>query len=136
MRIGIRVGVCTIPLLLWLTLWAVPGTEAEPPEACRDLAARFAAAPEQLDLKALATLGTCLTTEIGERVGVTGPPAAPPPPQVGTPPPPAPQGEASPPASQPEISPPQARQYGQWPPPTPWTGSWPSPGPWESPSQR
>jgi hypothetical protein len=130
MRIEIRVGACTILLLLWLTLWAVPGAEAEPPEACRDLAARFAAAPEQLDLKALATLGTCLTNEIGERVGVTGPPVAPAPPQGETPPPLAPPGGTSPPASQPEISPPQARQYGQWPLPAPWTESWPSPNPW------
>ncbi len=130
MGIGIRIGAGAIFLLLWLALWGVPGVEAVPPEACRDLAARFAAAPEQLDLKALATLGTCLTTEIGERVGVTGPSAAPASPQGETPPPPPPQGGASPPASQPGTSPPQARQYGQWPLPAPWTESWPSPNPW------
>ena len=130
MRIGVRVGACTILLLLWLTLWGVSGAEAEPSEACRDLAARFAAAPEQLDLKALATLGTCLTAEIGERVGVTGPSATSPAPQGETPPPPAPQGGTTPPASQQGISPPQARQYGQWPLPAPWMESWPSPNPW------
>lgn len=128
MRTRIRLGATAIVLLLWLTLWGVREAEAEPSESCRNLAARFAAAPEQLDLKALATLGTCLTTEIGERVGATGPSAAP---QEGTPTPPVPQGGASPPpAPQQETSPPQARQYGQWPPPAPWAESWPFPNPW------
>ena len=128
MGIGIRLSASAIVFLLWLTLWGVRVAEAEPSEACRDLAARFAAAPGQLDLKALATLGTCLTTEIAERVGVTGP-SAPPPEQ--TPTLPAPQGGVSPPpASQEGASPPQARQYGAWPLPAPWVESWPSPNPW------
>lgn len=128
MGIGIRLGAGAIVLLLWLTLWGVRGAEAEPSEACRNLAARFAVAPEQLDLKALATLGTCLTTEIGERVGATGPSGTP---QEETPTPPAPQGRASPPpASQQGTTPPQARQYGEWPLPAPWMENWPSPNPW------
>lgn len=131
MGITMRLSAGAIVLLLWLTLWGVRGADAEPSEACRDLAARFAAAPEQLDLKALATLGSCLTTEIGERVGAAGTSAAPAAPREETPTPPAPQGGASPPpTSQQGASPPQARQYGQWPLPAPWTESWPSPNPW------
>jgi hypothetical protein len=128
MGIGIRLGAGAIVLVLWVMPWGVRGAEAEPSESCRNLAARFAAAPEQLDLKALATLGTCLTTEIGERVGATGPSAAP---REETPTPPAPQEEPSPPpASREGTSPPQARQYGDWPPRTPWMEHWPSPNPW------
>ena len=124
----VRLGAGAIVFLLWLTLWGVREAEAEPSEACRDLAARFAAAPGQLDLKALATLGTCLTTEIAERVGAAEPSTGP---REQTPAPPTPPGGASPPpASQEGASPPQVRQYGQWPLPAPWTESWPSPNPW------
>jgi len=128
MGIRIRVGAGVIAFLLWLTPWGVREVEAEPPEACRDLAARFAVGPEQLDLKALATLGICLTTEIAERLGATGASAAP---REQTPAPPLPQeGAPPPPVPQEGASPPQARQYGQWPLPAPWTESWPSPNPW------
>lgn len=128
MGIAIRLAACATVLLLWLTPWGVRGAEAEPSESCRNLAARFAVAPEQLDLKELATLGSCLTTEIGERVWATGPSAAP---REETRVPPAPQGEASPPpASREGTSPPPARQYGDWPPSAPWSEHWPSPNPW------
>ena len=128
MRIRIRLGAGAILFLLWLTLWVVRAAEAEPSEACRDLAVRFATAPEQMDLRALATLGTCLTNEIGERVGIPGSPAASP---GGTPTPPAPQGGVPPPpASSQENLSPQVRRYGDWPSPTPWMESWPAPNPW------
>jgi hypothetical protein len=128
MRTGTPLGAGAIFLLLWVTPWGVREAVAEPSESCRNLAARFAAAPEQLDLRALAVLGTCLTTEIGERVGATGPSTAP---QEEAPTPPAPQVGASPlPAPRQEAPPPQARPYGEWPPPAPWTENWPSPNPW------
>jgi hypothetical protein len=128
MGIKIRLGAGAIVFLFWLTLWGVRPAVAEPSEACRDLAVRFATAPGQMDLKALATLGTCLTSEISERVGAPGPPAASP---AETPPPPVPQGGASPPpTSQQGASPPQAYQYGDWPLPAPSMESWPSPNPW------
>ena len=118
---GGRLGMGVFFLLLWSLSWGIRGAEAAPSDACRTLAARFAVAPEQLDLKALAALGICLTGEIGERVGATEQAQAPeaegaPPPEV-LPPPPAPPQPPAPP-------------YGAWPPPAPWTESWPSPNPW------
>ena len=128
MGMGIRLRVGATVLLLWVTLLAVRGADAEPSESCRNLAARFAAGPEQLDLKALATLGTCLATEIVERVGAAEPSPAP---GGEAPAQQSPQAEASPPpASREGSSPPQARRYGDWPLPAPWTENWPSPNPW------
>ena len=128
MGIGIRLGAGALVLGLWLMPWGARRADAEPSESCRNLAARFAAAPEQLDLKGLATLGTCLTTEIGERVGATAPSAVP---REEAPTPPAPPGAATPPPASREGTPrPQAREYGAWPLPAPWTEHWPSPNPW------
>jgi len=128
MEISGRVGAGAFLLLLWPLSWGIGGAEAAPSDACRTFAARFAAAPEELDLRALATLGICLTGEIGERVGAIEQPEAPEaestPPQEAAPPPPAPPQPPPPPA------PPPARPYGDWPPSAPWTESWPSPYPW------
>ena len=127
MEIGGRVGAGAFLLLLWPLSWGIGGAEAAPSDACRTLAARFAAAPEELDLRALATLGICLTGEIGERVGAIEQPEAPEaestPPQEAAPPPPAPPQPPPPPA------PPPARPYGDWPSPAPWMETWP-PNPW------
>ena len=128
MGVGIRLAAGAIVLALWSVLWSVRGAEAEPPESCRNLAARFASAPEELDVKALATLGSCLATEIAVRVGATGPSAA----SSGeAPTPSAPQEEvAPPPPPQEGASQPQTRRYGDWPAPPAWMERWPSPNPW------
>ncbi len=136
MEIGGRLVAGVILLLLWSLSWGIRGAEAAPSDACRTLAARFAAAPEQLDLKALAALGICLTGEIGERVGAIEQAEAPeaksaPPPQVLQPSPPPPQPPPPPPP--PPVGPWEPlppRPYGDWPSSAPWTESWPSPNPW------
>jgi hypothetical protein len=126
-RVGGRLGAIVTLLLLGSLSWGLRGAEAAPSEACRILAARFAAAPEQLDLKALATLGICLTGEIGERVGAAEqaeaaqPESAPPPEAI--PPPAPPEPPAPPPAA------PPTRPYGDWPPSAAWREIWP-PSPW------
>jgi hypothetical protein len=128
---GIRVGLsaCAVGLVLWLIPWGVRGAAAEPSDACRELSARFAGTPEQLDLQALARLGACLITEIGERLGAMEPSAGA---REETPSLLTPQGEtASPSPTREGTSPPLARRRGEWPPPAPWTESWPPPSPWE-----
>ena len=131
MEIGGRVGAGAFLLLLWPLSWGIGGAEAAPSDACRTLAARFATAPEELDLRGLASLGICLTGEIGERVGAIEQPEAPeaesaPPPEV-VPPPAAPPQPPPPPPPLPvapwEPLPP--RPYGDWPSSAPWTESWP-----------
>lgn len=130
MGVGIRLGAGAIVLALWSAPWGIRGAAAEPSESCRDLAARFAAAPQQMDVKELATLGTCLATELAQRVGATAPPAASPSPEQ-PPAPSAPQGEGAPPSPSGERKAlPQARPYGEWPQSAPWMESWPSPNPW------
>ena len=136
MEIGDRLGAGVILLLLWSLSWGIRGAEAAPSDACRTLAARFAAAPEELDLRGLAALGICLTGAIGERVGATEPAEAPeaesvPPPEV-VPPPAAPPQPPPPPPPLPvapwEPLPP--RPYGDWPPSAPWTENWPPSSLW------
>jgi hypothetical protein len=129
MGIGARLGAGVILLLLWSLSWGIRGAEGTPSDACRTLAARFAAAPEELDLRGLAALGICLTGEIGERVGATEPVEAPeaesaPPPEV-VPPPAAPPQPAPPPPA-----PPPALPYGNWPPSAPWMEDWPPSSRW------
>jgi len=129
MGIGGRLGAAAVFLLLWSLVTGIRGAAAAPSDTCRALAARFAAAPEELDLKALASLGICLTGEIGERVGAIEQPEAPeaesaPPPEAAPPPLAPPPPPPLPPA------PPPTRPYGDWPPSAPWTESWPSPYPW------
>jgi len=136
MEIGGRLGAGAIVLLLWSLAWGTQRAAAAPSDACRTLAARFAAAPEELDLRALAALGICLTGAIGERVGAIEPAEAPeaevaPPPDVVPPPaapPPPPQAPPPLPVAPWEPLPP--RPYGDWPPSAPWIESWPSPSPW------
>jgi hypothetical protein len=122
-------------LVLWWAPWPTPAAAAEPTELCRNLAARFARAPDQLDLPGLATLGSCITGEIAERVGGTAPSGVPR--EASPAPAPTPAQETTPqqyaPASdQWERRPPAPRQYGTWPPPAPWIENWPP----MSPSER
>jgi hypothetical protein len=134
-KVGGRLGVGAILLLLGLLAWGLQGAEAAPSEACRLLAARFASAPEQLDLKALASLGICLTGEIAERVGAAeqaeAPEAESPIPPQAIPPPPEPTPLPPPPPPLPAApwAPLPVRPYGDWPPSAPWMGTWP-PSPW------
>lgn len=119
---------CSLFLSLGIAFWEVDTTPAEPTEACRELAARFSTAPGQLDLKSLAMLGICVTTELGERTGAAEPSTGPP---GGAVPPPSPPNTGGPPPAPGESAkPPQARRYGDWPLPPSWTESWPSPNPW------
>lgn len=108
---GPRVGACVLLMILWLGLWGATCARAEPSDVCRDLADRFAKFPQQLDVGSLARLGTCVTTEIGDRLAAPEPP--------------------SPPASREEAVPPPARQRGNWPPAAPWPGNWPPQAPWD-----
>ncbi len=132
MSAGIRFRAGLIVAVLWVLPWGIRGAEAEPSASCRDLAGRFSAAPEAMDLPALAMLGSCLATEIGVRVGVAEPPAGSSE-EVPIPPAPSTPQEVLPPPP-PETVTPQAqtRRYGDWPTPPAWTGteSWPSPNPW------
>lgn len=119
MAIRIRHTLCASLLVLWWAPWGIPRAAAEPSEACRNLAARFARAPDQMDLQALATLGSCVSGEIAGRVGGTAPSGAP---EEEAPPPPA-QGSQKGAATESdpwEPKPSQGRQYGEWPPPAPW----------------
>lgn len=130
--VGARLGVGVGLLLFWSLPWGIQGAEAAPSDVCRTLAARFAAAPEELNLRELASLGICLTGEIGERVGATEPAEAPeaespPPPAAISPPPPALPQPPPPPPPLPTApwEPLPLRPYGDWPPAAPWTESWP-----------
>jgi hypothetical protein len=106
-----RLCVCVLALGLWL---AAPAPAiAEPSAECRDLAARFASAPGELDLQALAGLMTCLSAEMKDRTGgliVVSPPR-----------PPAP------------LLPPRAGEPEEWAPSqwpaSSWGPSWPPVGP-------
>jgi hypothetical protein len=122
----VRLSACSLFVFLGLASWAVDVAAAEPSESCRDLAARFATAPAQLDAKSLAKLGGCITNELGERAGAVEPPTPP----EGAAPPPPPEPAVPPPAPGVGTSSPLARRYGDWPLPAPWTEYWPSPNPW------
>lgn len=114
-----RVRICIIVLVLGLWLSGLGSAGAELSAECRDLAARFAKAGAELDLRALAALMTCVSAEIQDRTGGTAP-APPPSPPEEAPPAPAP--------AQP-MWPPPTSQRAQWPPSAPWGGPWPSVGP-------
>ena len=79
LRMGtrIRVSICVIIPALGLWVSALGPAHAEPSAECRDLAARFATAAAALDLPSLAGLMACVSAEIQDRAGGTGP--APPP---------------------------------------------------------
>ncbi len=121
LRTRVRLHAASVGAALSLVfLGRGPGLAASPTE-CRDLAARFAEAPADLDLQSLAGLLTCVSAEIQDRAG--GPPSpTPSPPEEA----PAPTQTPAPPQASP---PPRARD--QWPPPVPWGGDWPPASPWE-----
>lgn len=115
MRHTVRVAIFGTLLALSLFCLGAPPAGAEPSEACRGLAARFANSPGELDARSLAVLVLCASAEFGERMGIGG--AAPPP---------SPQAESAPaPAPEPPAAPPPQRMYGEWPQPSPWGESWP-----------
>ena len=120
MRTGARILISFVLVALWLTAWGADPAYADPSDACRDLAARFANSAGQLGLGPLASLIACVTTEIQDRAG-----------DAESTPPPAPQQDASPPpAPAPQPATPQAREWGSWPLRAPWaflpseTSSW------------
>ncbi len=133
----------------------VPDVQAQTADACRELAARFAEAPEQLSAENLVTLSQCVTLELAARTTaaaapegespnpvVTEAPLPPPvPPNVFPSPPvaspviaspiiPTPEDAAAPPPPAPgqPAAAPQPRAFGQWPPPARW-GTWPDANP-------
>jgi len=109
-----------IPVLgLWVSGFAP--ASAEPSAGCRDLAARFATAAAELDLRSLAGLMTCVSAEMEDRTG--GPALLPPP----YPPEDAPPDAVPAPAPEPQPT----RQRDQWPAPAPWGGAWPPAAPWD-----
>lgn len=129
MSIGVRLGACTILTAAWLACWGADVATAEPSKPCLDLALRFATAPEQLDIKSLARLGNCATTEIEARLGGTESSAVP---GVEASPSATPPANPSPPPAPPAGSSPQPRTLpGIWPPPAPWTEGWPAQSPWD-----
>ena len=113
MRTGARIRISLALAALWLTAWGADPAYANPSDACRDLAARFANSAEQFGLGALASLIACVTAEIQDRArdGESTPP-------------PAPQLDTSPPsASGPQVATPPPREWGSWPLRAPWTFS-------------
>jgi hypothetical protein len=65
------------PLSSLAGLWGATCARAEPSDVCRDLADRFAKFPQQLDVGSLTRLGSCVTTEIGDRLAAPEPPSPP-----------------------------------------------------------
>ena len=121
MSTGARIRVSLAFVALWLTAWGAEPAHADPSDACRDLAARFANSAEQVGLGSLASLIACVTAESQDRAGeaeTTPPPSSP---QVATPPP-APEPQAA-------ISPP--REWGSWPLRAPWTFLPSETSPWD-----
>jgi hypothetical protein len=115
MRHAVRTAIHAAFLALGLFGLGGGPVGAEPSEACRGLAARFASAPEELDSRSLAVLVLCASAEFGERMGVS---------EVA--PPSSPQAEPAPaPVPEPPAAPPPRRMYGEWPQPSPWSESWP-----------
>jgi hypothetical protein len=114
-------------VILALTSWGIDPASAEVTAACRDLAALFGTAPAQLDARSLASLGSCVITEIGDRAGATEPSKALPDAMAPSPPPALP---LSPPAPITTVPSALSRRYGEWPPPAPWTDDWPLPRAW------
>jgi hypothetical protein len=121
MRTKARVSIYVIVPVLGLWVSGFDPASAEPSAECRDLAAQFAKAAAELDLRSLAGLMTCVSAELQDRAG--GPAPAPSPRSPEDPPPdPAP---AKP------TSPPPTRERDQWPAPAPWGGAWPPAAPWD-----
>jgi hypothetical protein len=121
MRTVVRLGICSAIVILWLASWRVDIASGESSEACRNLATQFAEASEELDLSSLASLITCVTTEIQQRLPVANNTPQPVP-QEAAPPPPAPAQQ---------ISSPQRQDYGAWPSPAPWSVNPPQSSPWD-----
>ena len=109
--------------ILYVTLWSGMslawgvGTAgvaaADPPQFCRDLAAQFGTAPDQVDANSLATLGACVMAAIKERSD--------------TPSQSAPSEQQQSPGNSPIDKP----GWGQWSAPPPWSDSSANPQPWK-----
>jgi hypothetical protein len=127
MCLRVRVSACSLVIILGVACWGIDIVAAEPSTFCRDLAAGFATAPAQLDVRSLATLGACVLTEIEERADATERPTSP---SEGAAPSPPPVVVLPPPAPSDATQSPMTHQYGDWPLPATWTESWPSPKPW------
>ena len=120
MRRGARIRISIALVALWLAAWGADPAHADPSDACRDLAARFANSAEQFGLGSLASLIACVTAEIQDRAG-----------DAESAPPPTPRQDTStPPAPEPQAATPPAREWGSWPLRAPWafspseTSSW------------
>jgi hypothetical protein len=125
MRTGVLVGVCSALVVLCLASWGADPAQADPSDACRDLAARFANSAGQLGLGPLAALIACVTAEIQERAE-----------EAGTAPPLAPHQDVSPspalpPAPEPQAATSPTREWGSWPLRAPWAFSPPETSPWD-----
>ncbi len=118
MKTGNRFVVCSAFLAVGLVGWDARPVAAELSDACRDLAGRFTSASAEMGPRSLAALMLCVSTEIGERLGVAMvvPSAAPG--EETASPPPAPE-------SGPPAGPAPRRPYGEWPGGAPWGGEWP-----------
>ncbi len=127
MRIRALVIACALVVILGPASRGIDIVAAEPSAFCRNLAATFWTAPEQLDARSLARLGACVITEIEERVGATEPSMEP---DAGAAPSPPPAAFLPPPVPSDAMESPVTRRYGDWPPPATWIGNWPSPTAW------
>ena len=127
MRTAMRLSACSVCVLLGLPSWGFDAATAEPSAFCRDLAARFASSQMHLDVRSLARLGTCVTTELGEVAGTAEPSTAPP---GGTSSPSLPVEVLPPPTSGGGIGSPLPRQFGAWPLSAAWIEHWPWSNPW------
>ena len=113
MRTGARIRISLALAALWLTAWGADPAHANPSDACRDLAARFANSADQIGLGSLASLIACVTAEIRDRAGDA----------ESTPPPSPRQDTSPPPVPEPQAATPPAREWGSWPLRAPWTFS-------------
>ncbi|MCX5734414.1 MAG: hypothetical protein NTW68_08830 [candidate division NC10 bacterium] len=113
MRTGTRIRISLAFAALWLTAWGADPAHANPSDACRDLAVRFANSADQIGLGPLASLIACVTAEIQDRAGDT----------ESTPPSSPRQDTSPPPAPEPQAATPPTREWGSWPLRAPWTFS-------------
>jgi len=121
MKYHTRIAIGSVMAALSLLWYGAGPVGAVPSDTCRDLATRYANTPAQLDSRYLAALMICVSTEVGERMGVAEivPVAS----STST----SPQAEESPaPVAEPEASPPPRRDYGTWPAPPAWGREWPA----------
>lgn len=76
MGTAIRLSDCSVCVILGVASWGFDAAAAGTSASCRELAARLASSQTQLDAGSLARLGTCITTELVEVAGTTGPSTA------------------------------------------------------------